>query len=193
MNIHKNARSCPASRELLVKRVSARECSVREASEAVGISDRRGREWVRRARADEPLTDRSSRPHTTHATGEATRERVVGLRRELRTVRQIAVILKLSALTVAHLPVGGTESTTTSGASADSGEVRAGASRRTAARRHQATGTLRSRRSQNHAPTVLRLEEAGLRVRLCRHRRLYAPLLRGHPADERSESASTFL
>ncbi len=66
MNIHKHARSCPASRELLVKRVSARECSVHEASEAAGISERRGREWIRRARASEPFTDRSSRPHTTH-------------------------------------------------------------------------------------------------------------------------------
>ncbi len=103
MNIHKNARSCPASRELLFKRVSARECSVREASEDVGISERRGREWVRRARAFEPLTDRSSRPHTTHATGKAVRERVLALRREWRTVRQIAVIVKLSASTVARI------------------------------------------------------------------------------------------
>src|SRR6185369_13255692 len=103
MNIHKNARTCPASRALLAKRVSERECSVREASEAAGISDRRGREWVRRACADEPLTDRSSRPHTTHATDEATRERVLALRREWRTVRQIAVIVKLSASTVARI------------------------------------------------------------------------------------------
>ena len=103
MNIHKNARSCPASRELLVKRVFARECSVREASVAAGISDRRGREWVRRARADEPLTDRSSRPHRTRATGQAMRGRVLALRREWRTVRQIAVIVKLSASTVARI------------------------------------------------------------------------------------------
>jgi transposase IS481 family protein len=49
MNAHKNARSCPLSRELLVKRVSEQGWSVRAASEAVGMSDRRGREWMRRA------------------------------------------------------------------------------------------------------------------------------------------------
>src|SRR3984893_17394108 len=49
MNVHKNARSCPLSRELLVKRVCEQGWSVRAASEAVGMSDRRGREWLRRA------------------------------------------------------------------------------------------------------------------------------------------------
>jgi len=103
MNVHKNARSCPASRELLGKRVSEQGWSVREASEAAGISDRRGREWMRRFRADEPLTDRSSRPHTTHGTAEAVRERVLALRKEWRTVRQIAVIVELSASTIARI------------------------------------------------------------------------------------------
>ena len=65
MNVHKNARSCPASRELLYKRVSEQGWSVQEASEAAGISGRRGREWVGRARRNEPLTDRSSRPHSS--------------------------------------------------------------------------------------------------------------------------------
>lgn len=103
MNVHKNARSCPASRELLGKRVCERGWSVREASEAAGISDRRGREWMRRIRANEPLTDRSSRPHTTHDTAEAVRERVLALRKEWRTVRQIAVVVELSASTVARI------------------------------------------------------------------------------------------
>ena len=51
MDIHKNARSCPASRAVLVKRVCEQGWSVRAASEAAGISDRRGREWVRRGDA----------------------------------------------------------------------------------------------------------------------------------------------
>lgn len=63
MNVHKNARSCPASRALLAKRVCEQGWSVREASEAAGMSDRRGREWLRRWRETEPMTDRSSRPH----------------------------------------------------------------------------------------------------------------------------------
>ena len=37
MNVHKNARSCPASRELLVKRVCEQGWSVREAS-AAGVA-----------------------------------------------------------------------------------------------------------------------------------------------------------
>jgi transposase InsO family protein len=81
MNVHKNARSCPASRELLFKRVSAQGWSVRAASEAAGMSDRRGREWVGRAAREEPLTDRSSRPHAGRATAASTR----GLNR-LRTL-----------------------------------------------------------------------------------------------------------
>lgn len=38
MNVHKNARTCPRSRELLYKRVSEHAWSVQEASEAAGIS-----------------------------------------------------------------------------------------------------------------------------------------------------------
>lgn len=49
MDVHKNARTCPLSRALLVQRVFEQGWSVRAASEAVGITDRRGREWLRRA------------------------------------------------------------------------------------------------------------------------------------------------
>ncbi len=103
MNVHKNARSCPASRELLAKRVCELGWSVREASEAAGISDRRGREWVRRWEADEPMTDRSSRPHVIESTDEGTRDRIVALRREWRTVRQIALAVAVSAATAARV------------------------------------------------------------------------------------------
>ena len=68
MNAHKNARSCPLSRALLVKRVCEQGWSVRAASEAVGMTDRRGREWLRQAEVGEPLTDRSSKPHATRST-----------------------------------------------------------------------------------------------------------------------------
>lgn len=103
MNVHKNARSCPASRELLFKRVSAQGWSVREASEAAGISDRRGREWVRRARADEPLTDRTSRPHSSGSIALPIREQVVLLRRERRTMHQIAGVAGISVSSVARI------------------------------------------------------------------------------------------
>jgi transposase InsO family protein len=103
MNVHKNARSCPASRELLYKRVSEQGWSVRAASEAAGMSDRRGREWIRRGVATEPLTDRSSRPHSGRATSVAMREKIISLRRQWRTVRQIAKALELSSSTVARI------------------------------------------------------------------------------------------
>ena len=103
MNVHKNARTCPASRELLYKRVSEQGWSVQEASEAAGISARRAREWIRRAKCGEPLTDRSSRPHTGKATPLAKREEVIRLRRERRTMYQIASVAGLSLSSVARI------------------------------------------------------------------------------------------
>ncbi len=103
MNVHKNARSCPASRELLYKRVSEQGWSVRAASEAAGMSDRRGREWIGRAVREEPLTDRSSRPHGGRATPATTRDQIIALRRERRTIRQIALVAGVSSSTVARI------------------------------------------------------------------------------------------
>ncbi|MCP5118536.1 MAG: hypothetical protein GY953_47595, partial [bacterium] len=40
MDIHKNARSCPASRELLVRRVLREGWGVSQAAEAAGMSKR---------------------------------------------------------------------------------------------------------------------------------------------------------
>ena len=103
MNVHKNARSCPASREVLIKRVSAQGWSVREASEAAGMSERRVREWISRGTRREPLTDRSSRPHSGCATSAATRQRVIALRRDRFTMRQIALAAGVSTSTVARI------------------------------------------------------------------------------------------
>ena len=103
MNVHKNARTCPASRALLVKRVCELAWSVRAASEAAGISDRRGREWVRRGRAELPLTDRSSRPQTVQTIDDAVRKRVIALRREWRTMRQIAQAVGIGTSTVSRI------------------------------------------------------------------------------------------
>ena len=87
MDVHKNARSVPASRELLFKRVSEHGWSVLEASEAAGMSDRRCREWIRRARVEEPMTDRSSRPRSSRSILAEIRRQIVALRRERRTIR----------------------------------------------------------------------------------------------------------
>ena len=77
--------------------------SVRAAAEAAGMSDRRCREWIRRADRGEPLTDRSSRPHATSAITPDTRAQVVSLRRERRTMRQVARIAGVSLSTVARV------------------------------------------------------------------------------------------
>lgn len=103
MNVHKNARSCPASREVLVKRVCEQGWSVREASEGVGISDRRAREWIRRHEAGEALTDRSSKPHRSRVIDQHTHERVLELRREWRTMRQIAHTVGIGQTSVARI------------------------------------------------------------------------------------------
>ena len=103
MDVHKNARSVPASRELLFKRVSEQGWSVLEASEAAGMSDRRCREWIRRARAAEPMTDRSSRPQSGPSIGSELRQHIVALRRERRTMRQVARIAGVSVSTVARI------------------------------------------------------------------------------------------
>jgi transposase InsO family protein len=103
MDVHKNARSLPSSRALLFKRVSEQGWSVRAASEAAGMSDRRGREWIRRASRGEPLTDRSSRPASTPATSSDTRERILQLRRQWLTVRQIARIVGVGSSTAARI------------------------------------------------------------------------------------------
>jgi len=103
MDVHKNARSVPASRALLWKRVSEHGWSVRAASEAAGMSDRRSREWIRRASCEEPLTDRSSRPRTSRSIGTEVRRQIVALRRERRTMRQIARIMAVSTSTVARI------------------------------------------------------------------------------------------
>ena len=103
MNVHKNARSCPASRALLYKRISEHGWSVREASGAAGISERRGREWISRARNREPLTDRSSKPHSSPSTPAVTRKHVIALRKERQTIRQVAQMVGVSTSTVARI------------------------------------------------------------------------------------------
>ena len=103
MNAHKNARSCPLSRALLIKRVCEQGWSVRAASEAVGISDRRGREWIARGERGEPLTDRSSRPLSARGTGPQTRAHILEMRRQRCTMRQIAGAASVSLSTVARI------------------------------------------------------------------------------------------
>lgn len=103
MNVHKNARTCPASRELLTKRVLESGWSLRKAAAAAGLSDRRSREWVRRAERDEPLTDRPSRPRRSLDVGASTRERIIELRLQRMTMRRVAQHAGVSLSTVSRV------------------------------------------------------------------------------------------
>lgn len=74
MNLHSSAKSCPASRALLVGRVLEQGWTVRAAAESIGISARRAYAWLARFKTEGPvgLRDRSSQPHRlarSHALG----------------------------------------------------------------------------------------------------------------------------
>src|SRR6266702_2173624 len=105
MDVHKNARSLPASRALLVERVENQGWSLSAAARAAGMSVRRSREWRRRAVANEPLEDRSSRPkNQPNKISAEQRAWIVKLRKTRMTVRQIAhSVGTTSAATVARV------------------------------------------------------------------------------------------
>ena len=64
MTLHRNARTCPRSRRLLVDRVLVEGWSLRAAAEAAGVSERTAWKWVDRFRREggAGLEDRSSAP-----------------------------------------------------------------------------------------------------------------------------------
>ena len=63
MRLHRNARTCPASRRLLVSRVLEDRWSVLAAAQAAGISERSAAKWMARFRSQgvAGLEDRSLR------------------------------------------------------------------------------------------------------------------------------------
>jgi len=106
MNIHKNARLTPRSRELLVNRVTVQGQPIPEVAQAMGVSVRTVYKWLARYRAEGllGLADRRSRPATSPtAVGKPLRDRVIELRRERRTFRQIAQETGISLSTVGRI------------------------------------------------------------------------------------------
>ena len=104
MTLHRNARTCPASRRLIARRVLEEGWTLTEAAEAAGVSVHRAREWVRRFRAgDCELADRRSGPRR-RPPGRvcAQREQVIAeLRGQVRmNAVQIAEALGMSERTV---------------------------------------------------------------------------------------------
>lgn len=91
MNSHENARLTPRGRGRLIVRIG--EIGVSAAAAECGISVRTARKWQRRFEqaGESGLRDQSSRPHRVRAAlSEADRAQAIALRRERRTIRDIA-------------------------------------------------------------------------------------------------------
>jgi transposase InsO family protein len=104
MNLHSKARTCPASRALLVERMTCAAWSADQAAAALGITSRTAFKWLARYRGEGAagLLDRSSRPrHLARLTREDRTELVVRLRHSRMTGRQIARRLRMPRTTVA--------------------------------------------------------------------------------------------
>lgn len=104
MNLHSGARTCPASRALLIQRITARHWPIDRAAHAAGISRRTVFKWLRRYREQgrAGLADRSSRPRRMpHATPTEWRDLILQLRQVRMTGAGIAAQLKQPRSTVA--------------------------------------------------------------------------------------------
>jgi transposase InsO family protein len=105
MKIHANARTCPNSRRLLVRRIEEEDWSLMVAAEAAGISERSARKWLNRWRAEGEagLLDRSSAPKRVPSRLPSDRlEAIEALRRLRMTAAEIAEILSMALSTVSR-------------------------------------------------------------------------------------------
>ena len=106
MNLHSGARTCPASRALLVHRVRELGWTVTRGAEAAGVSRRTAHKWLGRFRTEDTdsLRDRSSRPRRRPgATPVQWQQMMLLLRRTKMTGPQIARSLKRPRATVARV------------------------------------------------------------------------------------------
>ena len=102
MDIHKNARTTPHGRMLIVQRVQAGQTAAQVARE-LGLDPRTVRKWRDRfaAEGEAALQDRSSRPHRSPTrTTEAVAAEIERLRRQRRSAPAIAQQLALPTSTV---------------------------------------------------------------------------------------------
>lgn len=105
MKLHANARTCPKSRRLIVKRIEEQGWSLAAAAEAAGVSERTARKWLARfkAQGELGLLDRSSRPRRSPTRTPAERLRAVEALRRLRmTADEIAECLGMALSTVSR-------------------------------------------------------------------------------------------
>jgi len=106
MNLHSGARSCPASRALLIDRIARHGWCVTAAARATGVSRRTAYKWIARhaVEGEAGLLDRSSRPRTS-PTALTLEEAccVLYLRHTRMTAARIATSLELPRSTVARV------------------------------------------------------------------------------------------
>jgi transposase InsO family protein len=106
VRLHRNAKTTPTTRAVLVQRICEQHWEVAEAAEAAGISTRRAYHWLARFRRGglPALDDASSRPRRQPTrTPDAVIADVVAARHQRRTAWTIAVALKLAPSTVARI------------------------------------------------------------------------------------------
>jgi transposase InsO family protein len=104
MKVHKNARTTPQSRALIVRRISAGQTAV-EVAAALGISLRTVRKWLARERTEGAagLLDRSTRPKQSPTRlAQSKLEQAVALRLQRLTNQEIADQLRLPVSTLAR-------------------------------------------------------------------------------------------
>jgi transposase InsO family protein len=105
VDTHKNAPMTPAGRLRIVEAVAAGEPMTAVAAR-LGIDRKTVRKWLARFQAEGlgGLSDRSSRPHCSpSAIARGTGQRVITLRKQRRTMRNIARTLAISLSTVARV------------------------------------------------------------------------------------------
>jgi transposase InsO family protein len=105
MKLHANARTCPNSRRLLVRRIEDEGWALTPAASAAGVSVRTARKWLARWRAEGEggLLDRSSAPRRrpTRLTQDRL-EAIEALRRLRMTAAEIAEVLGMALSTVSR-------------------------------------------------------------------------------------------
>ena len=106
MKVHKNARTTPQARALIVSRIADGQ-TAGSVAKALGISRQTVQKWLSRGRTEGPagLEDRSTRPRRSPARLAVSRiERIAELRQQRLTAEEIAERLRLRRSTVSvHL------------------------------------------------------------------------------------------
>ena len=103
MRVHRNAKTTPRMRQLIVTRAQ-QGWTYGRLAEALGISVRTVAKWIARSRQANGLTDGSSRPHRQPRRLPAAREgAILALRRTRATAWQISVALQLPRSTVTRV------------------------------------------------------------------------------------------